>query len=44
MPTAVMTTILAAELAGKPALAVRTVIVTTLLAIPTLTVLIAILR
>lgn len=44
MPTAVMTTILAAELGGKPALAVRTVIVTTLLSIASLTVLIAILR
>lgn len=44
MPTAVLTTILAVELGGRPELAVRTVIVTTLLSIPTLTVLIALLR
>lgn len=44
MPTAVMTTILAVELGGKAPLAVRTVIVTTLLSIPSLTVLIALLR
>lgn len=44
MPTAVLTTILAVELGGRPALAVRTVIVTTLVSIPTLTVLIALLR
>jgi malate permease and related proteins len=44
MPTAVMTTILAAELGGDPIMAVRTVIVTTLASIPTLTVLIALLR
>jgi predicted permease len=44
MPTAVMTTILAAELGGRPQLAVRTVIITTLVSIPTLTVLIAWLR
>jgi predicted permease len=44
MPTAVMTTILAVELGGRAQLAVRTVIVTTLLSVPSLTVLIWLLR
>jgi malate permease and related proteins len=44
MPTAVMATILAMELDAKPELVVRTVIVSTLLSIVTLTVLISILR
>jgi malate permease and related proteins len=44
MPTAVMTTILARELDGKPELAVNTVLVTTLASIGSLTVLISLLR
>jgi malate permease and related proteins len=44
MPTAVMTTILARELDGKPELAVNTVLVTTLASIGSLTVLITLLR
>jgi len=44
MPTAVMSTILAIELDAKPELVVRTVILSTLLSIASLTVLIAILR
>lgn len=44
MPSAVMTTILAVELDADPELAVRTVIITTLLSVPTLTVLISLLR
>jgi predicted permease len=44
MPSAVMTTILAVELDADPELAVRTVIITTLLSIPTLTVLITLLQ
>ena len=44
MPTAVMTTILATELDARPELAVRNVVVTTLISIGTLTALITILR
>jgi predicted permease len=44
MPTAVMSTILAIELDSKPELVVRTVIVSTLLSVLSLTVLIGILR
>jgi predicted permease len=44
MPTAVMSTILAIELDAKPELVVRTVIVSTLLSIVSLTILISILR
>jgi malate permease and related proteins len=44
MPTAVMTTILARELDGKPELAVNTVLVTTLASIASLTVLVTLLR
>jgi malate permease and related proteins len=44
MPTAVMTTILARELDGKPELAVNTVLVTTLLSIGSLTILVTLLR
>jgi predicted permease len=44
MPTAVMSTILAIELDAKPELVVRTVIVSTLLSVLSLTVLIGILR
>jgi predicted permease len=44
MPTAVMSTILAIELDARPELVVRTVIVSTLLSIASLTILIGILR
>ena len=44
MPTAVMTTILAVELDARPELAVRNVVVTTIVSIASLTVLITILR
>jgi malate permease and related proteins len=44
MPAAVMSTILARELDGRPELAVNTVLVTTLLSLPTLTVLVTMLR
>jgi malate permease and related proteins len=44
MPTAVMSTILAIELDAKPELVVRTVIISTLLSIASLTILISILR
>jgi predicted permease len=44
MPTAVMTTILATELDARPELAVRNVVVTTMLSIASLTVLITLLR
>ena len=44
MPTAVMTTILALELDARPELAVRNVVLTTILSIGTLTVLITLLR
>jgi malate permease and related proteins len=44
MPTAVMTTILATELDARPELAVRNVVVTTILSIASLTVLITLLR
>jgi malate permease and related proteins len=44
MPTAVMTTILARELDGKPELAVNTVLVTTLVSIASLTALVTLLR
>jgi malate permease and related proteins len=44
MPTAVMSTILAIELDARPELVVRTVVLSTLLSIASLTVLIAILR
>jgi predicted permease len=44
MPTAVMTTILAVELDARPELAVRNVVLTTLVSIASLTVLITLLR
>jgi predicted permease len=44
MPTAVMVTILSAELDARPALAVRCVIVSTMLSLATLTVLITLVR